>query len=207
MLYHQFFYGMLKYANVLVTSKKAAQLCGLESEEHVNDMAFVVSDSDNEEAQYDNDHFVESDVRDPEAEIQSLKLQVSQLQGELEKARNSAVFCLENIKDKDELVRFYTGFPDYVTLLVFYEQILESDAKVMKQWDSRRYEDSETHDVKYGPACKLPLLEQLFLTLVRLRLGSFETDLAVRFGLSQSSISRITTTWINLMFHSLKSLY
>ena len=63
-------------------------------------MAFVVSDSDNEEAQYDNDHFVESDVRDPEAEIQSLKLLVSQLQGELEKARNSAarsVFCLENI--------------------------------------------------------------------------------------------------------------
>ena len=154
---------------------------------------------------------MESDVRDPEAEIQSLKVQVSQLQGELEKARNSAarsVFCLENIKDKDELVRFYTGFPDYVTLLVFYEQILDSDAKVMKQWDSRRCEDSgEAHDVKYGPACKLPLLDQLFLTLIRLRLGSFETDLAVRFRLSQSSISWITTTWINLMFHSLKSLY
>ena len=65
----------------------------------------------------------------------------------------------------------------------------------------------ETHDVKYGPACKLPLLEQLFLTLVRLRLGSFETDLAVRFGISQSSISQINTTWINLMFHNLKSLY
>ena len=52
-------------------------------------MTFVVSDSDNEEAQYDNDHFVESDVRDPEAEIQSLKLQVSQLQGELEEGLGS----------------------------------------------------------------------------------------------------------------------
>ena len=45
---------------------------------------------------------MESDVRDPEAEIQSLKLQVSQLQGELEEARNSAacsMFLLENVKN------------------------------------------------------------------------------------------------------------
>ena len=200
------------------TSKRAAQPCAVESGEYVTDLAFVGSDLDGEELQYDSDHFVESDIKDPEAEIQrlklqvpQLKLQVSQLQGELEEARNSAtrsLFRLENIKDKNELVRFYTGFPDYGTLLAFYEQILESDAKVMKLWDSRRCEDpGEATDVKYGPSCKLPLLEQLFLTLVRLRLGSFETDLAVRFGLSQSSISRITTTWINLMFHSLKSLY
>ena len=42
-------------------------------------MAFVGSDSDGEEVQYDSDHFVESDTKDPEAEIQRLKLQVSQL--------------------------------------------------------------------------------------------------------------------------------
>ena len=41
----------------------------------------------------------------------------------------------------------------------FYEQILEMDAKVMKQWDSRRCSDSEeTNDTKYGPSCKLPLV-------------------------------------------------
>ena len=86
-----------------------------------------------------------------------------------------SLFRLENIKDKNELVRFYTGFPDYRTLLAFYEQILESDAKEL--WDSRRCGDSgEATDVKYGPSCKLLLLEQLFLTLVRLHLGSFETD-------------------------------
>jgi len=78
----------------------------------------------------------------------------------------------------------------------------------MKQWDSRRCGDpGESTDKKCGSSYKLPLLEQLFLMLVRLRLGSFETDLAVRFSLSQSSVSRIITTWINLMFHSLKALY
>ena len=62
--------------------------------------------------------------------------------------------------DKNELVRFYTRFPNYGALHAFYEQILESDAKVMKQWDSRRCEDpGEATNVKYGPSCKLPLLE------------------------------------------------
>ena len=44
------------------------------------------------------------------------------------------------------------------------------------------------------------------MTLVRLRLGLYETDLAVRFGASQSTVSRITTTWVNLMFHSFKAI-
>ena len=154
-------------------------------------MAFVGSDSDGEEVQYNSDHLVQSNIKDPEVEIQrlkllvsQLKLQVSQLQSEARDSATCSLFQLENIKDKNELVRFYTGFSDYETLLAFYEQILKSDAKVMKQWDSRRCGDpGETTDVKHDPLCKLPLLEHLFLTLVRLHLGSFKTDLAVRFGL------------------------
>ena len=96
------------------TSKKATQPCDVESGEHVTDLTFVGSDSDGEEIQYDSDHFVESDIKDQEAEIQSLKLQgsqlklqVSQLQGEIEEGGNSAIrslFWLENMKDKNELV-------------------------------------------------------------------------------------------------------
>lgn len=44
------------------------------------------------------------------------------------------------------------------------------------------------------------------MTLVRLRLGLPELDLAQRFNISQSSVSRITMTWINLIYHNLKSL-
>ena len=44
------------------------------------------------------------------------------------------------------------------------------------------------------------------MTLVRLCLGLYETDLAVKFGVSQSTVSRITTTWVNLMFHSFKTI-
>ena len=84
--------------------------------------------------------------------------------------------------------------------------MLESDAKLMKLWNSRRCSEV-TQDVKHGPPCKLPLLEQLFLTLVRPHAGAQEVDLSVRFGLSQSSVSRIATTWINLMYQSLKAIY
>jgi len=209
-----FAWNTVRYLRTSNTSKKAAQSFDVEPGKCIDNLASVGSVSDSEEVEYGNDDFVGSGVKDPESEIQSLnllvaklKLQVSQLQDELKEARNLAARSLFRLENINELVKYYTGFPDYVTLLTFYEQVLEADAKVMKLWDSRRCGDSEATDVKCGPSCKLPLLEQFFLTLVRLRLGLFETDLAVRFGLSQSSISRITTTWINLMFHSLKALY
>lgn len=49
-----------------------------------------------------------------------LRLRVSQLQAELDSAKKFAaksLFRLGNIKEKEELVKFYTGFPDYATLL------------------------------------------------------------------------------------------
>jgi len=42
---------------------------------------------------------------------------------------------------------------------------------------------------------------------VRLHASAQEVDLSVRFGLSQSTVSRISMTWINLMYHSLKAVY
>ena len=68
-------------------------------------------------------------------------------------------------------------------------------------------ESKETYnDVKTGRDYKLPLFEQLFLTLVRLRLGDPELDLTFRFGLLQSCVSRIIATYINLLYYSLKGL-
>jgi len=139
-------------------------------------------------------------------QIEQLQLQVKQLQAELAESKINAtksLLRLENIKEKDDLVKFYTGFSDYTTLVTFYQNILEDDAAVMRQWDSRRCKESGG-DVKHGPSCKLPLLEQLFMTL---RLGLHETDLAIRFGVSQSTVSRITTIWINLMYHHLDQPY
>ena len=144
----------------------------------------------------------------PTKELTVLHQQVSQLQDALAEANNTfnkSLFRLENIKEKEELVKFYTGFQDYATLFAFYETILEADAKVMRQWDGKNSKDNYD-EVKCGRTCKLPLLEQFFLTLVRLHLGLFELDLANRFSISQSTVSRITATWINLLYHALKDI-
>lgn len=68
-------------------------------------------------------------------EVERLKLQVRQLQDEIAESKRTAttsLFRLENIKEKGDLVKFYTGFSDYVTLVTFYEQVLESDAEIMR---------------------------------------------------------------------------
>ena len=88
--------------------------------------------------------------------------------------------------------------------MAFFE-ILEPDALVMRQWSGgcsgSTYDDSKT-----GPKYKLPLLEQFYLILVRLRTGFPEIDIANRFNVSQATVSRITNTWINLMYHMFKSI-
>jgi len=198
-----------------VTSRKASS--SLVFGEHASDQ-HNVSDSDADDASVTSTSGFEDcysrDQEDVSSEaallhqVEQLKSQIRQLQDELKESKMAAaksLFRLENIKESNDLVKFYTGFSDYITLVTFYEVLLEPDAKVMRQWDSRRTKEV-CSDTKYGPSCKLPLLEQLFMTLVRLRRGSFETDLAVRFGVSQSTVSRITTTWINLIYHSFKTI-
>ena len=44
------------------------------------------------------------------------------------------------------------------------------------------------------------------MTLVRLRPGLFETDLAVRFDVSKTTVHRISVCWINFMYLRLGSL-
>lgn len=65
-------------------------------------------------------------VTDLQQQILELKLKLLEAQDNLDKA----LFWLENIKGDDNLVKFYTGFPDYEIMMAFYEEILESDASV-----------------------------------------------------------------------------
>ena len=61
--------------------------------------------------------------------------------------------------------------------------------------------NAEMGDSKPGPSRKLAPEDELLLVLTRLRVGMLEQDLAVRFQLSQSHVSRMITTWINAMYH------
>ena len=48
--------------------------------------------------------------------------------------------------------------------------------------------------------------EELFLCLVRVRLGLLERDLANRFNISTSQVSRIWVTWLDVLYRRLRSI-
>jgi len=144
---------------------------------------------------------IKCQCEDLKKKIEELKCSLAKLKSELQKS----LFRFENIKTDDEMVKFYTGIPDQATFMAFYEEILEDDAKSMRLWIGKSSKDCHV-DFKTGRYPKLPLLEQFFMTLVRLCLGLLEQDLANRFNMSVSSVSRIIATWINLMYVSFKAI-
>lgn len=142
------------------------------------------------------------------SKVIELELKIKELENELQKAEakaESELFRLQNIKNNNDLVKLYTGIPDYATLMIFYEEILKEDAEVMRIWKGKHCKD-DFDELKCGRSQKLPLLEQFFVTLVRLRMAFPELDLANRSAVSQSTVSHITMTWINLLYHNFKAI-
>lgn len=69
-------------------------------------------------------------------------------------------------------------------------------------------EDStQTANVRNGHAARdLSREDKLFLTLVRLRLGLPVSHIANLFNISSSTLSRLFTSWVNLLFFVLGSI-
>ena len=116
-------------------------------------------------------------------------------------------FSIERVKDDDKLVSFYTGFSSYLMFLACFN-FLKRSAEVMRGWKGSATcpDDVDQHGQKPGRKSKLSLEEQFFLVMVRLRLGLFEVDLADRFGVHPSTVSRIIITWLNLMYVKFQQL-
>ena len=53
---------------------------------------------------------------------------------------------------------------------------------------------------------KLDPFNQLFLTLIKLRLNVLERDLAIRFGISISVVSKYFITWVNFLYCHLNEI-
>ena len=100
------------------------------------------------------------------------------------------------------MFQFYTGFQDYATFKIFYD-MLGPAVNCLNYWGSEIV--GATKSVQ-GRNRSLSPMEECFLVLVRIHLGLFEKDLAYRFGISISTVSRICITWINFLFIKLKEL-
>lgn len=137
--------------------------------------------------------------------IEVESIYIKKLQNEIESLRKklctstlSYEMCIEDSKK----FKFYTGLmpEDFDIVWNFLGPPTESSLMI---WHSQSQLQKRITVKQFKV---LSLKNQLFLTLVRLRCGFLLYDLSCRFGISISYISKITTTWIQLMYYQFKQL-
>jgi hypothetical protein len=134
-------------------------------------------------------------------------------QTEIEKKDFGVQVCIpsvtaEDLKGNDEKTRFYTGFVNFATFMVIFKS-LEQFTEKLNYWkgkDSLKEKNYLVDEVtqKPGPQRKMRLLDEFLMVLMRLRLGLLEQDLAQRFCVSSSTVSRILITWYNVLAEHFK---
>ena len=118
-------------------------------------------------------------------------------------------FSLDKIKHDNSAILFYTGFPSYEALISVFNYIKQKIPKLQYWKGEKSLKESQPYQTddnknKPRPSRKLPALEEFLLVLMRLKAGLFVQDLANRFGISISSVSRICITWIHFLYYELK---
>ena len=152
-----------------------------------------------------------------------METEVEHLKEELSKAKEKEYifkFGLERFSSSPEDINFYTGFPDYKTLVAFWHYI-EPSAAYLTYHSSARDVSGSVSNVPFpcfsatgkkfpgkgvGAQRTLQPLDEFWLFLTRVRLGLFERDLAFRLNISLSTVSDIVNTWSNYLFVILGSL-
>ena len=119
----------------------------------------------------------------------------------------------EDIENNDEKTRFYTGFPNYATFMLFFTTFLKHGAAKLTYWegqkrtlgsDVRKY--NEEHFQKPGRKRTLRPIDEFYMVCLRLRLGLLQEHLKDILNVSLMTVSRVMTTWINFMYDHMKSL-
>ena len=132
---------------------------------------------------------------------------------ELQKGVSRKRIGIETCQDSDKDIQFYTGLPSVSVFYQLLEYLSPSGKRsnvvynaTAQNWmkegsaaDSGNAEWRES-DLQLGRPSSLSQADELFLMLVRLRLDLKIYDLAKCFEVSQSSVSRIFSTWINYCY-------
>jgi len=145
------------------------------------------------------------------SKIESLQAQLSNLSLKNECLQKTVHTYEENryrlraeyLKGRDKDIQFYTGFTTWSLFILFFQSLQVYDLHNLQYIGRGR---TFPEGKKRGPPRALDPLNEFFLTLVRLKLGLLERDLADRFGISQGLVSIIFNTWLNLIYHHLSSL-
>ncbi|ESO85495.1 hypothetical protein LOTGIDRAFT_77036, partial [Lottia gigantea] len=113
-------------------------------------------------------------------------------------------FQIKRFKGSDEDIRFWTGFYSYESFKLFWTHFVEKNSQNIRCWgvDNAKTQDSDL----CGPKRKLLPIDELFMVLLKLKRGSAIKDIAERFGIHETHVSRIFITWINILHKILSAV-
>ncbi|XP_029931411.1 uncharacterized protein LOC115376084 [Myripristis murdjan] len=123
-------------------------------------------------------------------------------------------FSVEKLRDSAADIQRHTGLPDYSTFLTLYRFLRPKGSGQMQYWGSvfkppplsvlQGRQRSGGNEL--GRHRKLSPMDELLLTLIRLWRGSPRKELASRFGVSESVVTRVFITWCNVMYEHFQQL-
>ena len=100
--------------------------------------------------------------------------------------QSSSEWSESELESDDHKVNFYTGLPSFIVLMTVFNFVSS------EQYRSKKF--------------TLSNFQKFMLTLMKLRLSLYDQDLAFRFGVHQSTVSRIFRRWIEIMYIRLRPL-
>lgn len=136
---------------------------------------------------------LKGEIQQLEKENNNIKEVNSKLQKEIESLKHALDnnrFDISKFKDKDDDIAFYTGFPDYNAFILCYKTVEQASSNI--NYGHKR----TTTNGNVGRPRVLTKFQEFTLVMLRLRLGLFENDLAHRFLVSRSTVSKIVNAWI-----------
>ena len=130
---------------------------------------------------------------------------------QLIKELQEKVFSLESIKPNDTEFQTYTNLPNYEVFKALCDFLMNVCGGNLNYWRGartgkhRRF--SEVMQNKPGSERKLSFETEFFMVLVKLKTGDFNYEIAKKFGISPTTVSKIFTTWMNFLHQEMTYLF
>ncbi|XP_013889693.1 uncharacterized protein LOC106536897 [Austrofundulus limnaeus] len=138
-----------------------------------------------------------------QTENEVLRKRIELLQSQVEKLQLRIRFGLERFAGSDDEIRFYTRFASYKHFQYLWKLVERAvKTKMIRVTNTKA---SIAGSDRFHTSTKLPPIDELFLFLMYLSLGQPQQDLAERFGIHRTTVSRIINTWANFLYQLLGS--
>ena len=123
-------------------------------------------------------------LEETKAELEKMQKANTQLRSE-NSSFSKKVISDEFLRNDDKAVKYYTGLPSYELLKAIYDLV------------------SMDLPSSLFSGCACSPFQQFLIVLIKLRLAIGDQDLAYRFGIHQSTVSRYFNKWLDILYRKL----